>query len=144
MFYMNYEARRRFSVEVHLKDELILTISNGILNLWGTQWDSLRQNNCVRLFFFHQFISFAILVLGGIFFRGEKPLEVTISLSNQELAYFQLNEKCCMQCSLQRLLVCFIIQFLKSKTIFSKTRENSKLWMPTAWNKYSLCFYCIY
>lgn len=92
MFYMNYEARRRFSVEVHLKDELILTISNGILNLWGTQWDSLRQNNCVRLFFFHQFISFAILVLGGIFFRGEKPLEVTISLSNQEFAYFQLNK----------------------------------------------------
>lgn len=37
-------------------------------------------------------MSFAVLDLGGIFFRGKNPLKVSFSLSSEELVYFQISK----------------------------------------------------
>ena len=37
-------------------------------------------------------MSFAVLSLGGIFFRGENPLKVSVSLNSEELVYFQISK----------------------------------------------------
>ena len=37
-------------------------------------------------------MSFAVLDLRGIFFRGKNPLEVAISLSSEELVNFQISK----------------------------------------------------
>ena len=37
-------------------------------------------------------MSFAVLDLGGIVFRGKNPLKVSFSLSSEELVYFQISK----------------------------------------------------
>ena len=129
------KAEEDFLLKFTWKMNLILTISNGILSFWGIQWDPLRQNNCIRLFLSLIYIFCNFRTTRNILQRG-KATESDNFTKQSRVSLFSIKWKCCMQCSLQRLLVCFLIQFLKS--FFSKTRENSKLWMPTAWN-YAHC-----